>query len=510
MAQKIARVRILDEVSVFIAGLEDEHREYFYGKYGVYAPNYFFNPKYKLGQWDGMIRYFTAAGRTYLYLLDDLLPRIARLGYKIELEDLRKMGAVNPQLITNQIFAHINHIDTGKPIVLRDDQVGAINALLTDGNGLCIAATGAGKTFITAAITHVYGELGLRVLTIVPDQGLIRQTKADYVNFGLDTGEYSGSAKTLDHTHVVSTWQSLKNNPKVVELFQVVIVDECHGLKGPVLNKILVDHCANVPYRFGVTGTLPKEASDQMAVKIAVGDVKVTIRAKELMDEGILAQLAIDVVQLEEDLQDEFDEFCREVNIGKPPTYAQFKDGYFPDFDAEKSYLHRNQYRIEWIAALIEAKRNQDKGNVLCLVDNITYGRQLAALIPDAIFVNGQDVKKAADRQAIYDMFKTQDHLVVIATVHIAGTGLSIRRIFNLITVDIGKSFIRVIQAIGRGLRIADDKTNVSMTDICSDLKYSKKHLKQRVDYYNEAQYTFKKHKVDYTKMKDVLDNNDN
>jgi superfamily II DNA or RNA helicase len=112
--------------------------------------------------------------------------------------------------------------------------------------------------------------------------------------------------------------------------------------------------------------------------------------------------------------------------------------------------------------------------------------------------VNGQDVKTPAKRLAVYDLFKDNDNLIVIATVHIAGTGLNIKRIFNLVTVDVGKSFIRIIQAIGRGLRIADDKDSVTVTDICSDLKYSKKHLKVRTNYYEEQKYKFKKHKIDY------------
>lgn len=495
---KQATIRILDEVSVFIHGLEDVHNEHFYNKYGVFAPNYFFNPKFKLGRWDGKIRYYQKTGRTFLYLLDEILPQIAKLGYKIKLDDQRSGNYASPDLIDVNVFSHIHHLDTGKPIVLRDDQVTAVNSLIQDGNGLCIAATGAGKTFMCAALVQAYDLKGIRSLTIVPDQTLIKQTKRDYVNCGLDTGEYSGTEKSLEHTHVVSTWQALKNNPKVVELFQMVIVDECHGLRGNVLQSILVDHCAKVPYRFGFTGTLPKEQSDRLAVFVAVGSVKHNICARELIDMGQLANLHIDVIQLEEDLQKQYKEFCSEVNFGKPPTYAQFKDGYFPDFSAEKSYLHRNNDRIAWIAAYIEAKRNNKKGNVLCLVDNISFGRQLVQYIPNAIFVNGQDVKKAEDRQAVYDMFKDQDDLVVIATVHIAGTGLSIRRIFNLVLVDVGKSFIRVIQAIGRGLRMADDKDSVNISDICSDLKYGKKHLKQRIDYYNEAQYPYKKHKVDY------------
>ena len=90
MTKKTATIRILDEVNVFVGGLAGEHQEYLYKQYGVHAPNYFFNPKYKLGQWDGMIRYFTKSCRTYLYLLDDILPRIARLGYTIEINDQRR------------------------------------------------------------------------------------------------------------------------------------------------------------------------------------------------------------------------------------------------------------------------------------------------------------------------------------------------------------------------------------------------------------------------------------
>jgi superfamily II DNA or RNA helicase len=95
-------------------------------------------------------------------------------------------------------------------------------------------------------------------------------------------------------------------------------------------------------------------------------------------------------------------------------------------------------------------------------------------------------------------MFKNHDDLVVIATVHIAGTGLSINRIFNLILIDIGKSFIRVIQAIGRGLRKAHDKNYVNITDVCSDFKYSKTHLATRIRYYKDAKYPYKKHTITY------------
>lgn len=496
---RTVKLRILNEVHIVLVGLHGDHLKYFYDKYAVFAENYFFNPKYKLGQWDGRIRYFTKDGKTYLYLVDQILPQLKKFGYTVTLEDVRKTDAYYPDPITDTKFEHIVHLGTGEPTILRDYQVTAVNAALQDGNGIILACTGAGKTLICAALCDSYGKLGLRTLTIVPNRDLINQTKAEYVNCLMDAGEYSGKIKNLDKQHVVSTWQALKNNPLLITTFDVVIVDECHGLKGNILNKILTEHAVSISHRFGVTGTLPKDPSDLMAVHIAVGMVKYQIEAKVLQSRKVLSTIQINVLQLEEDLTKEYKEFCESELVDiKPPSYSVFKDNYFGDYSAEKSHTQRKEVRINWIADLIQTKRDSNKGNVLCLVDNISFGRKIAELVPNAIFVNGQDVKSPEKRKEIYDMFEVNNDLVVLATVHIAGTGLSINRIFNLITVDVGKSFIRVIQGIGRGLRKSHDKDHVTFTDICSDLKYGKKHLANRINYYKDAEYPCKKFKIQY------------
>lgn len=496
------KIRLLDEVYVVLVGLKDEHINHFCERFAIPATGYMFQPKYKLGQWDGKIRYFQKTGRTYLYLLDEILPQLKRFGYKLTLEDLRVVPDEAPQHVTTQEFAHVTHMVWKKPIILREDQVEAVNKLLDAGNGICLAGTGAGKTLMTAALVSAYDKIGVKSLTIVPDQGLIRQTKAEFINCQLDTGEYSGTEKSLDHKHVVSTWQALKNNPHIVEQFQLVIVDECHGLKGNVLTKIICDHASKIPYRYGFTGTLPKEASDQMSVVVAVGPVRHTMPARTLIDAGVLADIDIDVFQLEEDLKSQYDQFVEETKgFGNPPTYKQFKDSYFGDYAAEKGYLHKNDARTEWIADMIIAAQQSNRGNIMCFVDSIPFGRKLCELIPGALFVNGVDVKKASEREKLYDVFNQRDDVIMIATVHIAGTGLNIPRIFQLFLLDIGKSYIRVIQSIGRGLRKAHDKDAIRVVDVCSDLKYSKKHLKQRTNYYDEAQYPYKKRKILYSAL---------
>lgn len=227
MTQKKCKVRLIDEVTAYVVGLETADMRTLYDKFAVTTANYFFSPLYKLGQWDGKIRYFQSNGRTYVYLLDQILPILSKMKYKVELEDLRRGVSYDPDPITIETYAHIPHVDTGEPTYLRDYQVEGVNALIENGYGVLLASTGAGKTLICTALVDAYGKKGINTITIVPNQDLIKQTKVDYVHYGLDVGEYSGTCKDLDHQHIISTWQALKNNPSIIKQFQLVLVDEC-------------------------------------------------------------------------------------------------------------------------------------------------------------------------------------------------------------------------------------------------------------------------------------------
>ena len=92
-------LKILDEVNVVFIGLHPDHIGYLYEEFAVFAPNYFFNPKFKLGSWDGKIRFFHKTGKTYVNLLDDIIPKIVGLGYKIDVNDGRESRNVEPKPI---------------------------------------------------------------------------------------------------------------------------------------------------------------------------------------------------------------------------------------------------------------------------------------------------------------------------------------------------------------------------------------------------------------------------
>ena len=477
---KKAKIIVLDEVNCTIVGLQPDAVEYFVNEYAIKTENYYHNVAYQLGKWDGRIRFFSDTSKTYVYLLPKIIPAIEAFGYKMELEDRRNNNVVDVEPIDENYFAHIINPKTNEPWILRPFQVEAINAVTVDGAGIILAGTGAGKTLIDACLADIYGKKGLRSITIVPSESLVIKTIADFQNLQLDVGEYTGDHKDLKHQHIISTWQALQNAMHIVKDFSVLVVDECHGAKAEVLKKILTEHGNHIVYRFGLTATLPTGKSDRYSVAVCLGDAKYEVPAHVLIEQGWLARLNISVMQLND-----------EQYIG-----ALTEKGFKIDYDLEKDYISKLEPRLDWIAEFLREKATNKKGNVLCLVNSIPVGKRLVKRLPEAVFIYGKDNAKA--RQEVYKLFENNDNVLVIATVQIAGIGIDIDRIFNLIYIDGGKSFIRTIQSIGRGLRRGKDKDFVDVIDICGNLRYSKEHLQKRIRFYKKANYPYKKYSVQY------------
>ena len=177
-----------------------------------FVPYAYHLPAYKLGRWDGNIRFCDIGGRTYLNLIDKILPIIEDQDYTIEIKDDRKDYDLKFEEIDEGYLSDINwpknHPAVGTPIVLRDYQVKVINEFISNPQSLQEIATGAGKTIITAALSKMCEKYG-RTIVIVPNKSLVGQTELDYITCGLDVGVYFGDRKELGHQHTICTWQSL-------------------------------------------------------------------------------------------------------------------------------------------------------------------------------------------------------------------------------------------------------------------------------------------------------------
>ena len=480
------RIVIHDEVNFKVENLSVDVRRKIANKLKFQVPYARYLPQYKLGRWDGTVGFFGLGGSGYINHLDVVLQVLNEQGVEVaEITDNRETHNLKFSKIDENYFAAKSwpkgHPAEGEPIVLRDYQVETINNFLDNPQALQEVATGAGKTIITACLSHITEKLG-RTLVIVPNKSLVTQTEEDYVNCGLDVGVYFGDRKELGKTHTICTWQSLnildkksKNYDDVLTLaeflegVQTIIIDEVHQAKAEVLKKLLTQNLKHAPIRWGLTGTVPKEQFEFQSILASIGPVIGNISAKELQDKGVLANCHVNIVQM--------------IDIKS-----------FAGYPEELKFLVTDAERIKYIGKLLNNIKNS--GNTLILVDRISAGELLLEAIPDSVFIKG-DVK-LKDRKEQYDEVKEATNKVIIATYGVAAVGINIPRIFNLVLIEPGKSFVRVIQSIGRGVRKAEDKDFVQIWDITSTCKYAKRHLTSRKKFYKEAQYPFTIEKVDW------------
>ena len=482
------RLIIEDEVNIKLEGLDVDVRRKLANALKFEVPYARYMPQYKLGRWDGKVAFFGIGGTGYVNHLDTIVEVLEKNKVSIvDIDDRRHPIKLDLQPITERYWADQGvvwpkgHPAEGEEIILRDYQVEAINNFLKNPQSLQEIATGAGKTITTATLSHISEPYG-RSLVIVPNKSLVTQTEEDYRNCGLDVGVYFGDRKELGKTHTICTWQSLnildkkfKDGTGVLSLAEflegvsAIIVDEVHQAKAEVLKNLLTRNLRNAPIRWGLTGTVPKEKFEFESIHASLGPVIGQISAKELQDKGVLSQVHVNIVQLMD-------------------TVAH------SNYQEELKYLTTNTARIEYIGKLLNTIK--ESGNTLILVDRISAGEMLHELIPDSVFVKG-DVK-LKDRKDAYDDINTGDNQVVIATYGVAAVGINIPRIFNLVLIEPGKSFVRVIQSIGRGVRKAKDKDFVQIWDLTSTCKFAKRHLTQRKKFYKEAQYPFTIEKVDW------------
>jgi superfamily II DNA or RNA helicase len=490
---KQCKLLINDEVNVKIEGLELAERKALMKMFEFEVPGARYLPSVRLGRWNGKTSYFSLGGSTYINLLPEILPVLDRAGYDIDLVDSREYTTTFSFIkVSEDTFKHKNwpkgHPIEGQPIVLRDYQIEIINNYLTSLQSLQEIATGAGKTLITAALSSSIEPYG-RSIVIVPNTSLVTQTEKDYINLGLDVGVYYGGRKEYDKTHTICTWQSLGNMLKktkadeaevpfqdFIEGVVCVIVDEVHQAKADVLKSLLTGVMSQIPIRWGLTGTIPKAKHESMSLTVSLGPVINQLSASTLQEMGVLSQCHVNIVQLQDGME-------------------------FTNYQSELKFLTSDDKRMQKIAQL--ASTVKDTGNTLILVDRIEAGQllhlkleELGVAEDNVVFVSGGT--KGTTRTEHYEDIATATNKIIIATYGVASVGINIPRIFNVMLLEPGKSFVRVIQSIGRGIRKAEDKDHVMIWDLTSSCKFAKRHLTQRKAFYKDANYPFSMEKLKY------------
>lgn len=370
---------------------------------------------------------------------------------------------------------------------LRDYQEEIVKKALGIGRGTIVLATAGGKTLTAASLlTKLFLLHGptFKCLYIVPDLGLVEQTTGDFKSYNVPftVSKWTGN-NPLDEKpgNVIvanlGILQSKNTDLSWLPNIDALVVDEVHKIrKGNEVNKII--KLIKTPIRFGFTGTMPENMMDQWNIIGKIGPIIYEKHSHELRLENYVSNVQVQILKLQYN-EDPF----KDTVISSTNLYRE-----------EQRFLMRSQFRNNVIGKLSCKLTN----NTLILIDFIEHGETLyktiKQLCPDkqVYFIRGE--VEVTEREKIRALMENRTDVVVVAISKIFSTGINIKNLHFIVFACGGKAKIKIVQSIGRGLRLHKDKDKLIIFDIADDFKYSTAHMEKRINLYEKEkiQYSIK------------------
>jgi len=494
-----------------------------------YVKGYKFMPAYKRGVWSGKIDYFQD-GQVNMGLWKECFKGLLEVGCKFEIEnkeDFPLNREVTLESVTNfceDFFKYHKVRDKEGNIidfVPYDYQIETAFKILKNRYCLGEVATSGGKSLILSIVyfytlTHINPDA--KFLLIVPSISLVTQFYDNLIEYNLgfqEEGEEPQNKEPIDiriqeimsdkprkysgvgNPNVyIACYQSLakKENwsDEFFQQFHTVSVDECHQAKSSSIISILERTFGYAYNRFGVSGTFPdSESAEILTIQSLLGPVVNSIKAKQLQEDGKISKVKIKQIYLnDDDLV-----FNKQLtDIRKMPNQGA------KAYQLESEYIRNSDKRMDFISKLVQ----KCKSNTLVLFNIIEYGILLKdRLIQDldesieVLYIDGS-VKKT-EREEIKRKMELTDGVtrVLVATYGTLSTGVSINNLHNIVFAESFKSEQRIIQSIGRALRLHESKEKAIIFDIIDCFVEENqrnaffRHGKERATMYKKHGYPF-------------------
>ncbi|MFK5882881.1 MAG: DEAD/DEAH box helicase family protein [Candidatus Izemoplasma sp.] len=459
------------------------------------------NPKFKNHIWDGQIRLFKLNEHTLsLGLIPELLLWAKREKLTVEMEPEVKKRVYNNSYNEKEVNDYLDSLnivlDNGTKIEFWEEQRFAVHIAIKYGRTLLQSPTSTGKSLIAFTLIEWYLRQNLegQFLLTVPGISLVGQMADNFIEYMTDDcilkpedihQIYDNSEKNTNHKLTISTWQGIYKLPQTwFERFTFSILDEAHLAKGKSL-QLVHDKLVNAKYRIGMTGTLDGTQVHKLIVEGCTGRTNIITTNKKMMDQGKTTPIKISSVM--------FDYPHEESFAIKGFTYQE-----------EMKYITVHEKRAKMLSQLCQ----RTKGNTLVLFNNINHGEALFEQF--RIDAKGKEIyllygkHDTNQRKEVIDIMEAQDNVIVLASYGIFSTGVSINNIMNVVLGSPTKSRIRLLQSIGRGLRLAKNKKFVRLFDIIDDFTYLKrggknthenyayKHAIERLSIYVSEEFDYK------------------
>ena len=251
-------------------------------------------------------------------------------------------------------------------------------------------------------------------------------------------------------------------------------------------------HLINARMRIGMTGTLDKSQKLKMArIKSLLGKPISKVTNKQMIDRGVSAKPHIKLVPINQpaDLDTQVGAIMQKMgNVKGAADLVQYQIAY-------KLGVVENDYRNQLIAKLAYASAKQlHKEAVLIIVNSIHHGElitdELDKLGATYEFIQGKDDTEV--REDVFDKVRSGELKILIGT-KILDAGIDIDTFKVFIECSGGKSYITLLQRIGRMLRVNKHKHDIYIFDIYDEMNSILwSHAKKRVNYYKEEGFDVK------------------
>jgi superfamily II DNA or RNA helicase len=361
---------------------------------------------------------------------------------------------------------------------LRDYQKNIVDKCLDHGRGTVILATAGGKTLVMASLLSKIFTLNasFKACLIVPNRSLVEQTYTDFIEYGVPftASKWTGDDSLNVSSNVIicntSIMQSKNSNLEWLKEIDVLLVDECHHIKKSNEITKIIETC-ETKHRFGFTGTLPEDKIDEWTIIGKIGPIIFQKRSYELRDGKHVVPAVAQIIEL---------------NYKSKPVRDFTSSLSSENYRNEIDFLKMSSFRNE----VIQKLSNNSSNNVLILVDYIDHGEAIFNKLKhnlknkEVFYIKG-DVE-IADRERIRKIMEYKENVICVAISKIFSTGINIKNLHYIIFAGGGKSKIKVLQSIGRGLRLHSSKSTLYIIDIADQLYYGIQHQNKRREFYDQ------------------------
>lgn len=372
---------------------------------------------------------------------------------------------------------------------LREYQQRAVNAIHAsvrdgDSHGLVTLATGLGKTVVASSFIAEYLEEhpSTKVLVLAHMSDLVRQLdRSCWAQFPkyIETHIWTDGEKPAYGDGVTfATWQSISSAISSGEplegVFDLIVVDECHHAASASFNEML--GALQPKYLLGVTATPWR--GDNASLRPLFGDPVFTMDVVQGMQEGYLAKvdyhMMLDGIDWEE-----IRTLSRQGLTVKDLNTAL----YVPERDVGM---------IESVSEVIEGIENS---RTLVFCRSIDHAERLQAYFRQFDIAAGviHSELHRADRFRSLSNFR-MGTLRVLISIEMLNEGIDVPEVNIVVFARVTHSRRIFLQQLGRGLRLSNNKSHVTVLDYVADVR----RIAAGVEINSEARSYKEKEEVNY------------